>query len=121
MELGIAKWLHDALPACDEIQAFAAGRSRSQFLDDRGLQLVIWKLTEIVGEALRQAEIAELLLSVQIPELRDIVNTRNRITHGYNAVNFNLLWDIVSNDSEPLQDRLAAMLQGASPHQNPET
>lgn len=61
---------------------FAEGGSGSQFLEDRGLQLVVWKLIETVGEALRQAEIAEPSLSVRIPELRDIVNTRNRITHG---------------------------------------
>jgi uncharacterized protein with HEPN domain len=75
MELETAKRLHDAISACDEIQAFAEGSSRSQFLEDRGLQLVVWKLIEIVGEALRQAEIAEPSLSVRIPELRDIVNT----------------------------------------------
>lgn len=111
MELETAKRLHDAVSACNELQAFAAGRSRAQFLENRDLQLVVWKLSEIIGEALRQAELTEPSLSEQIPELRDVVNTRNRITHGYNAVNFNLLWDIVTDDVEPLQSRLAALLQ----------
>lgn len=122
MEIETAKRLHDAASACDELQAFAAGRSRAQFLEDRGLQLVVWKLIEIVGEALRQAEVTEPSLSRQIPELRDVVNTRNRITHGYNAVDFNLLWDIVTEDIEPLRSRLDALLQEPpSSRQAPET
>ncbi|HEV2072559.1 MAG TPA: HepT-like ribonuclease domain-containing protein [Thermomicrobiales bacterium] len=52
---------------------------------------------------------------MRIPELRDIVNTRNRITHGYNAVNFNLLWDIVPDDIAPLRDSMAALLREAPP------
>lgn len=51
MEFETAKRLHDVLSACDELQAFAAGRSRARFLEDRGLQFVVWKLIEIVGEA----------------------------------------------------------------------
>jgi uncharacterized protein with HEPN domain len=60
--------------------------------------LILWKLVEIVGEALRQAELSEPELSLRLPELRDVVNTRNRITHGYDTVNYSYLWDIVEVD-----------------------
>jgi uncharacterized protein with HEPN domain len=102
-----AKRLHDAVSACEELQQFAAGRTRLEFMEDRALQLVVWKLIEIADEALRQAELAEPDLAQYIPELRDVVNTRNRTTHGYNTVNFNLPWDIVLDDVLPCSSRFA--------------
>lgn len=48
-------------------------------------------LIEIVGEALHQAERTDLAVAQRVPELRDIVNTRNRITHGHDSVSFALL------------------------------
>lgn len=84
---------------------FTAGRTRASFLDDRALQLV-----EIVGEALRQAELSASGLVREIPELRDVVNARNRITHGDNAGNFSLLRDIAQDDIPPLLATLLRLL-----------
>ena len=89
---------------------FTAGRTRASFLEDRALQLVGWKLIEIVGEALRQAELSASGLVREIPELRDMVNTRNRITHVCNAGNFSLLRDIAQNGIPPLLATLLRLL-----------
>lgn len=45
-----AKRLLDAQHFCDEIQHFTSNWTRDEFLDDRGSQLIIWKLVEIVGK-----------------------------------------------------------------------
>lgn len=91
MKLETAKRLHDAIGACQELREICAGQSRESYLADRLLSLSVWKLVEIVGKALRQAEITDPSLVERIPDLRAIVNTRHRITHGYDGVNFNLL------------------------------
>ena len=113
MKAETAKRLHDAVGACDEISGFVSGWSRDEFLRNRGYQLIVWKLVEIVGEALRQGEEHESTLRTRIPELRDVINTRNRIVHGYDSVDFELLWDIATNQVPPLRARIAGLLQNA--------
>lgn len=79
------------------------------------MQLAVQKLTEIVGEALRQAEEsdreAEAVRSV--PELRVVVDTRNRLVHGYDTVDYGVLWDIVERRVPELQERLLRLLKDA--------
>jgi uncharacterized protein with HEPN domain len=113
MKAGTAKRLHDAIGACDEISGFVSEWSREEFLSTRGYQLIVWKLTEIVGEALRQGEEQEPMLRTLIPELREVINTRNRIVHGYDSVDFELLWDIATNEVPPLRNRMATLLKDA--------
>jgi uncharacterized protein with HEPN domain len=105
-----AKRLHDAASACDELKSFTADWSREGFLVNRGQQLIVWKLVEIVGEALHQGEARDPSLREHLPELRDVVDTRNRITHGYDSVDFGLLWDIVVDEMPELRQRLGNLL-----------
>jgi len=79
--------------------------------DDRMFQLASRKLIEIVGEALRQAEISDPKLVDSISDLRAIVNTRNRIVHGYNSINYSLLWDIIQIEMPPLKLLLDNLLR----------
>jgi uncharacterized protein with HEPN domain len=109
-----AKRLHDAASACDELKTFTADWDREEFLVNRGQQLIVWKLVEIVGEALRQAEASDVSLRDNLPELRDVVNTRNRITHGYDSVDFGLLWDIVIDEMPALRQRVGDLLAKSS-------
>lgn len=118
MKVETAKRLHDAVGACDEISGFVSEWSRDDFLRTRGYQLIIWKLIEIVGEALRQGEETDPTLRTLIPELRAVINTRNRIVHGYDSVDFKLLWDIAVNEVPPLKQRMVSLLKDApSPEQ----
>ncbi len=111
MNLETVKRLHDAELACREIQTFCAGVSREAFLADRGLNLIVQKLIEIVGEALRQAERSEPEIAERIPDLRRIVNTRNRIIHGYESVDFGLLWDVAQMRIPALQGTITRILE----------
>ena len=40
----------------------------------------------------------------------EIIGTRNRLIHGYDAVDYNILWDIVTADFPPLARQIKAML-----------
>ena len=73
----------------------------------------MWKLVEIVGESLRQAEQTDSSLVELIPDLRAIIKTRHRISHGYDSVDFNLLWDIVQVEIPPLEAVLVTLVQDA--------
>ncbi len=110
MKLETAKRLHDASQACAELQEITANRTKEEFLSDRLRKLAVWKLMEIVGEALRQAALSDDTLGARLPDLRQVVDTRNRISHGYDSVNFSLLWDIVLDEIPPLRMTLETLL-----------
>lgn len=113
MKRETAKRLHDAESACAEARQFCATSTKERFVEDRPLQLAVQKLTEIVGEALRQAEESDREAVRSVPELRVVVDTRNRLVHGYDTVDYGVLWDIVERRVPELQERLLRLLKDA--------
>jgi len=47
---------------------------------------------------------------IKIANARKIVDTRNRIIHGYDSVSEDIIWAIVSNDLIKLRHEIAALL-----------
>jgi uncharacterized protein with HEPN domain len=48
-----------------------------------------------VGEALNQLSREDEEISARIPGLRRYVNLRNQISHGYDSVNYSIVWEVV--------------------------
>lgn len=75
----------------------AQGRSRADLDTDRQFNLALVRLAEIVGEAAARitTETQQRLTSVPWAE---VVGLRNRVIHGYDEVDFDILWDTVVFD-----------------------
>jgi uncharacterized protein with HEPN domain len=97
------------LSHAEEAVAMVAGRSRADLDSDRMLNLSLVRLLEIVGEA--AARIDETTRQ-QIPAVPwpQIIGLRNRLIHGYDAVDFDILWDILQFDLPPLVANLRRAL-----------
>jgi uncharacterized protein with HEPN domain len=93
----------------EEAMALANGRARADLDSDRIFFLSLLKLVEIVGEAASRVSQGTRSAHPEIP-WRQIIETRNRLVHGYDAVDCNILWDIVNVDFPPLAARLKALL-----------
>ena len=91
-----------------EASNLARSHSRSDLDTDRLLGLGLVRLLEIVGEA--AGRISEGLRAEQtlIPWPR-IVGLRNRLIHGYDSVDMDILWEILTNDLPPLIESLQAI------------
>ena len=63
------------------------------------------RLLEIVGEAAARLSPDTRDRYPRIP-WPDIIGLRNRLIHGYDIVDFDILWDIVNGDLPPLIARL---------------
>lgn len=102
--------LLDALEACRAIQKFSAGTNYESFVADELLRAALERKFEILGEALNRAEQSDPDLADRLPELRRVVGMRNRIIHGYDAVDEEILWDAVGFKVPNLSIQIAAIL-----------
>ncbi len=85
----------------------AKGRKRDDLESDRQFNLALVRLLEIVGEAANRVPVDQ---RAQIPEIPwpEIVGLRNRLIHGYDEVDFDILWQIVGHDLPRLIEILEA-------------
>src|SRR5262249_22261365 len=100
--------LRHALDAMNAALGFIAGRSRSDLDSDRMLSFALVQAIQIVGEAASKVS-AET--RAEMPDLpwAAMVGMRNRLVHAYFDVNYDILWDTVSQAVPPLAKRLALL------------
>jgi len=94
----------------------AGDHQREDLEEDRGFTLALTKLVEIIGEA--AARVSEKLRESheEIP-WRQITGTRNRLIHGYDAVDYDILWGIVDRELPILLGQLDSVLANTSSKQ----
>jgi uncharacterized protein with HEPN domain len=93
--------LRHMLDAAREAVQMARGKTRVDLDTDRPLNLSLVRLLEIVGEAASRVPPGERPQYPVIPWAQ-IVGLRNRLIHGYDNVDFDILWEIVTHDLPPL-------------------
>lgn len=96
-----------------EALELTARKSRADLDSDRLLNLALVRLLEIVGEAAARVPATDRAAHPAIP-WPQIVALRNRLIHGYDSVDFDILWNIVRRDLPPL---VAALERIISPGQ----
>ena len=95
MEEYAKKNLEDILNACHEVESFFEGRPKvfSEFSKDILRQRAVERNVEIMGEAINR--IKKDFPNIEIENAREIINTRNRVIHGYDSVTPEFLWGLV--------------------------
>jgi len=93
--------LRHMLDAAREAVHMAQGKARADLDTDRPLNLSLVRLLEVVGEAASRVPVSERAQYSGIPWVQ-IVGLRNRLIHGYDNVDFDILWEIVTKDLPPL-------------------
>jgi uncharacterized protein with HEPN domain len=99
----------DMLTHAQEAVALVEGRQRIDLDKDRLLNLALVRLLEIIGEAANRIPRENQLEQAEIPWMQ-IIGLRNRLIHGYDAVDFDILWHIVTEDLPPLIATLATIV-----------
>ncbi len=75
----------------------AQGKSRADLDADELFSLAMTRLLEIIGEAATRVSPDARDQNPQIPWL-SIAGMRNRLIHGYDAVDFDILWRVLEDD-----------------------
>lgn len=109
MEEEINAWLADILNAIGEIEAFLpVEKNFLTFQEDLRTRRAIERNIEIMGESM--SRILRVRPEISISSARKIVDTRNRISHGYDSVSAEILWSIVIRDLPLLKREVQLLL-----------
>ena len=77
---------------------------------DRVLHLALTRLVEIIGEAANRVSSDTQKKHPEVPWPK-IIGMRNRLVHGYDVIDFDLLWDTVTTDLPPLMNALKGIVE----------
>lgn len=89
--------LRQMLDHAREAMILSQGKSAEKIVEDRVLGLAIVRLMEIIGEAASRVPKEERLRHSEIPWAQ-IISLRNRLIHGYDAIDYEILWHILNHD-----------------------
>jgi len=111
MDNEIKTWLFDIKKSIDEIELFFEDEKRifENFQRDLRTKRAIERNLEIIGEAINR--ILKKDNSIEITNARKIVDTRNRIIHGYDTVSDEVIWGIVINYLPKLKGEVEELLK----------
>jgi uncharacterized protein with HEPN domain len=94
----------------EEAKNLASETTREVLATDRKLELALTRLVEIIGEAAARVSTQTRERYPDIPWI-EMISLRNRLIHGYDAVDLDILWDIIQEDLPSLIQRLKVLLE----------
>lgn len=103
--------LRHMLDAAEKAINFTKGIRRAELDQDEKLALALVRLIEIIGEAAAKVS-TELQTRSRTVSWKEIVGTRNRLIHGYEEVDFDIVWKIIEGDLPGLISELRILLKG---------
>ena len=111
MDIEIKTWLYDILKAINEIESFLADKPKdfALYQSDIRTKRAIERNVEIIGEAMNR--ILNRDDTIKFSDARKIVDTRNRIVHGYDTVSDEIIWSIVVKYLPLLQSEIQSYLK----------
>jgi uncharacterized protein with HEPN domain len=109
-----AALLLDMLLAAKDAQGFVAGIDETAFLASRLHQNAVIRSPEVIGEAASKVSPAFRAAQPDIP-WREIIGMRHRLIHGYEEVQFDVVWRVVAEHLDPLIAALEPLIREESP------
>ena len=85
--------------------------SLRSLLDDWKATAALERFIEIIGEAVKRLPIELREAHATVP-WKEIAGTRDRLSHGYDDLDYQVLWDAVKTDVPLLVETVEAILEG---------
>ena len=90
-------YLYDMLESAQAILEYLGGKTWDEFSKDALLQDAVVRRLEIIGEAAGRVSAETQKKYSYIPWMA-MRGTRNRVIHGYDSVQLDIVWDITQDD-----------------------
>jgi uncharacterized protein with HEPN domain len=111
MPLEVKKCLFDILNATESIEQYTHRLDFTDYLADGQVQAAVERKFEIIGEALNRIKKLDASMLESISENQRIIGFRNVITHGYDTLDTELVWDAVCNHLPTLKEQAKRLLE----------
>lgn len=86
--------------------------SREAFFDDRRTQAAVEREFEIIGEAMTRLRRKFPEVAAQVPELREVIDFRNLLSHGYDSVDLRVVWSLAQHELPAFVSALRRIVAG---------
>ncbi len=95
MDREIKTWLFDIVSAISEIDSFfeEGNKMFEKYEKDIKTKRAVERNLEIIGEAVKR--ILDRSDTISLSNARKIIDTRNRIIHGYDTISDDVIWGII--------------------------
>lgn len=105
-------YLQHLLQAIERIQRYVSGQSVESFLADERTQDAVIRNIEVIGESARNIQRHHSDFAGAHPDVpwAVMVGMRNRVSHGYFAIDWDLIWATVQGDLPILQGQVQKLL-----------
>jgi uncharacterized protein with HEPN domain len=101
--------LRHMLDEADYLIGQRAVTTREDFLTNATLQRAFSRSIEILGEAVKQLSSETRDAHPDIP-WKAIAGMRDRLIHGYFAVDYEIVWDVVENKIDDIRQRIGVLI-----------
>lgn len=78
---------------------------------DEMLQAAVERKLEIIGEAFVHLREVDPSVAEKFPALRQIIGMRNRLVHGYDQLDLDVLWDATINHIPKLLENVETLVE----------
>jgi len=96
MNLEVQKWLYDIFISIQSVNEFIGDvRMFEAYESDKKTRRSVEREIMIIGEAVNRIKNADP--TIEITNAQQIIATRNRVAHAYDAVDNAMIWNIVIN------------------------
>lgn len=109
MSLEFLDFIEDILDAIEKAEAMLSGVDFETFEDDYQLNFAVVRALEIIGEATKRLPESVRDQYSEIP-WKDMAGMRDRIIHGYDAVNLRIVWDTVKKRIPEIKPKIQQIL-----------
>lgn len=94
MDIKIKKLLFDIFESIESIESYLdEKRDFNVYLRDKMLRRAIEREFEIIGEAMKRIE--KIDLTIDISSKKQIISMRNRVIHGYDKIDDEIVWGTI--------------------------
>lgn len=111
--LRIPDYLEHIVEAIERIQRYTANLGKQAFLNDELVQDAVVRNIEVIGEAAKNIQNVDPSFAAAHDEIpwQVMYAMRNRLSHGYDTIDYEVVWNLIQEDLRSLYQLTRAVLK----------